>query len=315
VSSVHASVHGLGVRYTFDGTDPLGGFFAPFAGARAGDDAMTVDIRRVERALPPRVDNGTWRPLFFYGRVQAYVGEEGLLLVNGSGVGRVSKNASSIQIETSGSDELTEGLFHVAMLWALRARGIYDLHAGAVVEPGGALLLFAGDSGVGKTTWTLAFVEAGAKYLGDDRVLLRGGDVLSYPRAFHLGPATLEAFARYEGGAAPLELEARARKRRVVPSVERLHEGGLSASVVFFPQIEDTERSETRALSKAEAFGRLLIASAIVAVDGMPRRDEQLANLRDLVVRTPCYELFGGRDLLREPAAVAQRIHAELRLP
>jgi hypothetical protein len=310
---VHASIHGLGVRYTYDGRDPLGGFFAPFERADVGDDAMTVDIRRVEHASVPRLDDGTWTPLYHYGRVKAFVGEGGLLLSNGAGVGRVSKDTSSLRIETSGSDELTEGMFHVAMLWVLRSRGFYDLHAGAVVEPRGSLLLFAGDSGIGKTTWTLAFVEAGAKYLGDDRVLLRGGDVFSYPRAFHLGPATLEAFGRYAEAAAPLQLEARAGKRRVVPSVEAFHAGGLSPAVVFFPQIEDTDASVVRALSNAEAFGRLLVASAIVAVDGMPGRDEQLACLRDLVLRTRCYELVGGRDLLRDPAAVARRIQQELR--
>jgi hypothetical protein len=219
-----------------------------------------------------------------------------------------------MRIESSGSDELTEGLFHVGMLWALRARGLYDIHAAAVVPPGGRPIVLAGDSGMGKTTWMLAFVSAGAKYLGDDRVLVRSTRVFGYPRAFHLGPATLEAFRGYADEAAPLRTEADAGKRRVAPRPGGYDAGGSEPAALVFPSIADTDDSSIRPLTEAEAFGRLLVASAMVAVDGIPGRDAQLSCLRDLVVRTPRYELVGGRDVLRSPALAAQNVQRALKL-
>src|SRR5256885_752209 len=55
---------------------------------------------------------------------------------------------------------------------ALRARGLYQLHASAAVDPRGRGWLFAGPSGVGKSTLAYALSRQGWRMLGDDGVVL-----------------------------------------------------------------------------------------------------------------------------------------------
>src|SRR5262249_46314207 len=119
-------------------------------------------------------------------------------------------HADIVMTPEGGLPPFTEGVIHTALLWALRARGFFDLHAAAVVPPrGGAPVVIVGGSQAGKTTLTLAFMEAGFGYLGDDRVLLRRARdrtapiVCSYPRAFHLGEETLRAFPKLSALAGP----------------------------------------------------------------------------------------------------------------
>jgi len=64
---------------------------------------------------------------------------------------------------------------------ALRARGLYQLHASAAVDPNGVAWMFAGPSGVGKSTLAYALARRGWQVLGDDGVVLEpvpGGALL-----------------------------------------------------------------------------------------------------------------------------------------
>src|SRR5450432_2256668 len=56
---------------------------------------------------------------------------------------------------------------------ASRARGLYQLHASAAVDPRGIAWLFAGPSGVGKSTLAYALARQGWQILGDDGVVLQ----------------------------------------------------------------------------------------------------------------------------------------------
>lgn len=306
---VFASMHGVRIRYVLEAAsdDPLGGFWDVFPEAEGAADVSVV-VRRDERVLSPPALDG-YEPFFFHGRVQAYRGRAGLLLWNGVGRAEVSADATSIRVDVPiVAHEHTEAVLHVALLWALRERRFFDLHAAAVVPARGGPIVIAGDSGMGKTTLTLSFLEAGFKYLGDDRVLIRPGRgapaVFSYPRAFHLGANTMRAFPRLAGRAQVLEA---GEKQRVDPThvFPLAHDpGGSAPSMLLFPRLQPDASSSVARLSNAEAFGHLLVSSAIVAVDGMSYRDEHLACLRDLVSAIPAHEIIVGRDLLDDPVGV-----------
>lgn len=74
-------------------------------------------------------------------------------------------------------DALRFPLDEVLFLQLLAARGGAELHACGVVTPGGQGILFAGQSGDGKTTTARLWeARAGATILSDDRVVVRRED-------------------------------------------------------------------------------------------------------------------------------------------
>ncbi|HVJ93458.1 MAG TPA: hypothetical protein VM580_26835 [Labilithrix sp.] len=317
------SVHGIRIDYSTTAlpSDPLGQFFEffPVVSDEAPAD-LRIELRRAPSALGLDIARGEYVPFFFYGMTQVYRGPSGLVVWNGSSRAEISSNAREIRAEIPVLDngkfpEFTEGVLHAALLWALRERRVFDLHAAAVMTPDGAPIVIVGDSGAGKTTLMLALVEAGFGYLGDDRVLLRrdrdGGapNVYSYPRAFHVGGETLRAFPKLEEFAGPLSGigdKLVVEPARAYPAEHRL--GGTSPSLLLFPRVGRVEKTVARELSQADAFGSVLDASAILAVEGMSFRDDQMACLRDLVSSTPCYEVVSGYDLLADPVAVVTEL-------
>ncbi len=78
------------------------------------------------------------------------------------------------------------------LLHAWYRRGLYAIHAGAVVQQDRALII-AGRSGQGKTTLTLGLVRQGWQLLSDEFALLerRSGYLQPYPRSLHLRRPTL----------------------------------------------------------------------------------------------------------------------------
>src|SRR5262249_39557977 len=137
----------------------------------------------------------------------AYHGPRGLLIWDRtSRVLIPSDGPVTIRAELCAPDrEVTPGssigMLQLALAVALRREGLFHLHAAALIHPSGASVLVAGGSGAGKPTTTLAMLEAGAAYLGDEFLFLRAApagavEVRAFPREFHLGPRTLAAFPR-----------------------------------------------------------------------------------------------------------------------
>jgi hypothetical protein len=62
--------------------------------------------------------------------------------------------------------------FRLILHWWLRERGVQLMHAGAVGDDGGGVLL-AGKGGAGKSTLALAALAGGMRFAGDDYVLAR----------------------------------------------------------------------------------------------------------------------------------------------
>lgn len=307
------SLHGIGVDVNvLTAVDPFGHFFDFFP---AREPSAAPDLVVTIRESDEQPDASGYEPTFFHGRVQVYAGAAGLLVTNGSAHARLSADARVLEIAIPRTEtDYTEGVVHIALTYALRRHRFLELHAAAITTPHERPIVICGDSGAGKTTLLLAFVAAGFAWLGDDRVLLRRDEgtgvprAWAYPRVFHVGPKTVDAFPELASKAGP---PSGGDKCSVEPAnvySSSFDAGGHPPSLLLFPRIAGGPRTELAPCAQADAFGKLLGSSALLAVEQMPLRDENLSCLRDLVAHVPSYEVLLGDDLLRDPRGVVRAL-------
>jgi hypothetical protein len=103
-------------------------------------------------------------------------------------------------------EQFRHGVLEALTLWMLTALDRQPLHA-AVLERDGAALLFAGQSGVGKSTLVYAAMRAGLRVLTEDCAFLQGGAVprvWGMPGFVHLLPDAVRWFPELAGAAPTL---------------------------------------------------------------------------------------------------------------
>lgn len=310
------SVHGVPVAWDASSLpeDPL----ASLSHLPATNDEPALQItlsRAAFRDVPVR-----GAPWFFHGVLSVTRDGDLVRMDDGasSAIVRPGHVDARLVVEGERLGPFAIGLVGAAMLLALREVALYDLHAAAVVDRHHRGIIIAGDSGAGKTTTTLALLEAGADHVGDDRVLLRDGgarpEVLAWPREFHVGGATLAFFPRLAPFVGPpygsgekrvLDPDAAypGRRRLSLPTVNAL----------VFPRI-DVEVPETRAFAvdRATAFGNLLIAGAMATLDGVQGAKAHLALLSALAGEGTPLELVLGRDVAGDPGVIPRAIDRAL---
>lgn len=297
-------------------------FFQMFARCERAPE-WRVRLRYRDRARA-EIDVRAWSPQFFFGVTQGYIGERGYA---------VSDARSSVVIDVRErlvdaviarlSDEAlpvtTSGLLHAALCLALRERALFELHASAVCDEQRAYLI-AGNSGAGKTSLALAFIDAGCAYLGDDRTLLSldptaGAPVAlhAYPRTFHVAlttaaamPPVLSLARSADGIGGKLALDPAA---AFAGRLQRRWRGPIA---LLLPSVTRSSTTEVTVASAADALGVLLEASALAWVDGIRGRDENLRVLAALADQCVPVRVALGRDALDAPARVADRIRALL---
>ena len=175
----------------------------------------------------------------------------------------------------------------VALFWALRGDRRHLVHAGAVGDDRGGVLL-AGASRSGKTTVALAALTHGLHYLADDYILL---DTHRHPTAHAIYTT---ASVRHRSGAAEKSVLDVA---VVMPGAVR---ASLPVRAVIAPRIRGG-RTDLAPLKPTQA----LLALAPSTVFQMPFDDgAALGSLTTLVRRVPCFSLAVGDD----PADLAHAI-------
>jgi len=218
--------------------------------------------------------------------------------------------------------------------WWLRERGLPMIHAGAVgtaagtsprihppvgANPGvrpipeeGAVLL-VGQTGAGKSTAALACLDAGMRYLSDDRCLLA---LEPEPRVHCIY------------NAAKLRPEQMRRFPRLLPAVRNPGEAETEKALVFVNEYAPERLAPSlpvRAVLLARVSGksgtsvepvspapvlRELAVSSMIYQPGMAR--DELRMMADLVRRVPCYRIHLGSDLESVPRGVAQAIEESM---
>jgi hypothetical protein len=205
----------------------------------------------------------------------------------------------------------------IALAAALRARGVFHLHAACLVLPGDRTVLVPALAGAGKSTLAASLVATGADYLGDDTVFLarRGHEarLLALPREFHLAPRS----ARAVGLEAALDPghETLAGKRRLDAAAAfpgRFRWDAPAPSLILLPRITGEPLTRLEPAGPADALGLLLESSALVATRGLPGGQGHLPLLGELADGARVLRAELGLDLLEDGAAVARRMAAEM---
>ena len=287
-------------------------------GALPPDDAPgPPDLRLLLRKSPP-LPRPTGPRRLHHGILDCHADADDLVLWDGHSLARVAAGGALVEVDVA-EESLRDGyvfahvLLLVSLVLALRWRGLFHLHAGALVAPDGRGILVAGGAGAGKSTLTLALVEAGCAYLGDDAVFLstRDGEtvVLALPRPFHVTPGTAAAFPRV--GALLSDRLPTGEKRRLDPRLawpgrERTSMG--PPSLLLLPRVSGSPTTVVERLSSAEAMGALIESSTYVVVDGLPGATEHLDVLRRVSDGVAAFRVESGTDLMREPGATVDRV-------
>jgi hypothetical protein len=203
--------------------------------------------------------------------------------------------------------------FLLALLMLLRREGLYGLHANGAARNGRGVL-FIGDSGCGKTTWTLACLAAGWRYLSDDALLVRStpdaAEVLAFRKGFSYDPKLAGRFPRLARAANGAPVAA---NRKRLGDLDSIFPGQFVASCIptkiFFPRIGPEKTSHFVPIGQTEALKGIIRQSP-----GIMTQPEwaqpQLETLRQLAEQASAFELVSGADVLEDPAAAASLLEA-----
>jgi len=171
---------------------------------------------------------------------------------------------------------------------ALRARGLYQLHASAAVDPDGRGWLFAGPSGVGKSTLAYALSRQGWMMLGDDGVAREptaaGARLHAWREPMQVSSALAPEFP---------ELRARQQFENVNDPRRRIPMPTLIARhaplvAIIFPRRSATD--QLTPMTQTMALAELIVQSTqvLLADSETPRH---FARLRDVVANVPSFRL------------------------
>ena len=198
----------------------------------------------------------------------------------------------------------------VLLHWGLRERGCALIHAGAIGNAAGAVLI-VGKTGAGKSTTTLACLNAGLSYLSDDRCLL---SLTPRPQVYciynsaklHLAQMTCfpTLLAQVNNLAETVTEKALLYLHEVAP---RQLAHALPIRAILLAKVAGTLHTTLSPLSRM-ALLRDFVTSTLVYQPGAVQAE--VAMMTALVRQTPCYQLNLGSDLAGIPPVVEQAIDA-----
>lgn len=199
------------------------------------------------------------------------------------------------------------------LTWALGPEVLF-VHAAAVCGPDGAALIM-GPAGAGKSSTSLACLQAGMGFLSDDYCLVRGDPPVAY--RLHATARVLdEDVTRFRGLPAPLAGTSLGRRNEdeKTKALYLLHDSfpermvsSAPVRVVLVPDPRGERRPRLEPLRPAEAL-RELAPSALWQMSLEP--DRELFGLRTLVSTVPCFRLVLSRDREANPPVVQEALAA-----
>ncbi|HEX5707929.1 MAG TPA: hypothetical protein VFX96_11570 [Pyrinomonadaceae bacterium] len=286
------------------------------------DAARTVDLRitlstRPAPTLPSNLDTFAVPGGICYTDARSY-----FLEVCGSRIDVAAREEARVTVWLGATDTArrTNALITViayALPAALRRCGLYDLHAGGMVEPkSGAGFLFPGASESGKTSLAVRLGAAGWGFMSDDQLLVSDGhegiEVRGLRRPFQTSAAALAGcrLPRLEdalGARIPNDPD----KRKLDPEV--LFPGQYAprarARVLCFPSVTGERESRLVEARPADVMSRLIMMCPWSSYDLSAAR-EHLGLLSRLVKQCRAYTLHAGRDIFDDPSAASRLLAA-----
>lgn len=194
--------------------------------------------------------------------------------------------------------------------------GYYGLHANGLSD-GHAGYLIVGPSGSGKSTLALRLIEQGWQHSGDDLVLLHatcdpadGVNALAIRRDFALSAKTLAYCAPHLVAAVSAGATLAPGDKTVIAGN---HFGVTQPALQLRPQrllfasLADQAESRLEPLHQTQALVALAQQSAGLLSDRTVAQ-AQMQLLAKLCRQAQAYRLWLGRDVLTDPALVAQRL-------
>lgn len=194
-------------------------------------------------------------------------------------------------------------------LHALAAHaGLAHVHA-ALVRLDGRTILAPGGTGAGKTSTALAVGRHGGELLADDAVYV-DSDGVAWPvrRPPHVTDTTLRAHPGIEV-LGPVRDGALAKNRIRAPIAEPAAPRSIDA--IILPSIDPLGFTRVERVEPAVVFPALVGTSALLPLDGLPRREELLDILATLAA-VPAARLLAGPDALLDPARIPAVLSAWL---
>lgn len=189
--------------------------------------------------------------------------------------------------------------------WWLPTKGRTAVHAAALGTEAGAVLLF-GNSGAGKSTTSLACVEAGFRYLGDDFcALTMNGDEVTAHCLYTSGKVFEHNLARLPGFAPLVTNPGRLEAEKAIGYLTRRGPDVVVRSmpvraIAFLARKGLPSPSITRIPASKALLS--LGPSTVLNLPGSGK--SQLAGLAALAARVPCYEMHLAQDLEANPPAL-----------
>ena len=175
----------------------------------------------------------------------------------------------------------------------LKLKNYFLVHAGAVAI-GNKAALFAGAGGAGKSTTSLACLNAGFQYLGDDFVAIEPNLLLvqSISTAAKVNSEILDQLPGLQPHFSTKILEKECMFTIEAIPDQVLINSSLSAIIVVGRNSGNTT-SRYQKIDSVTAFKALMPSTIALLHDG----NETIAVISELVKKMPCFLLFAGTDL------------------
>ena len=193
------------------------------------------------------------------------------------------------------------------MAYLFSYQGLFDLH-GAALDNHEIGYLFLGESNSGKSSIALSLVHQGWHYASDDSLLLKSDgnsvEVLSFRKNFYIDPEVASKYPELDPHFSN-ENDMEGCKRFL--DLDQMYPNQFQPSIVpkilIFTNIISQKKSSIQLLSKGQALSNLLRQSVSIFFNRQVV-DEHLNVLKQLVLRSDCYQLLAGRDLYDEPREI-----------